>query len=226
MTDTTPQDAAAKDRIIRHMNADHQASLSYYLRHYANLSSRAAYKPFLRDISFSEMKIQTSDGRDHTIPFTPPMKSWAEARTRTVDMDREARLALDISDVRITAYEGPASVPQVVIFGLCLFTFVVFATKAWILPGTWFYDKVLPYFPGGPKVFLKICEVIAWPVLVLHAGEAYWLDRSRLRKHGVERGSALWYKWVVSCFVEGVGSFWRVDAMVKSKALEKERAKH
>jgi hypothetical protein len=141
-------------------------------------------------------------------------------------MDRESRSALDISPIAITEYEPPKSPLHITIFGLCIFTFVSFVTRNRIVEGTWFYDKVLPWYPGGPKWFLWCTKVIAFPVLVVHLGEAYWLDRSRLRKHGVDRATALWYKWIASCFIEGVGSFQRFDAIVKRKTLEAEKAKH
>jgi hypothetical protein len=220
------KDAAAKDRIIKHLNADHQKSLSYYLQHYKELSARAASKPLARDITFEALTIESVDGKSHTIPFNPPMKSWSEARMRTVEMDREARAALDISPISITAYEPPKSPAHLTVFGLCVFTFVVFVIRNRIVEGTWFYDNVLPWYPGGPKWFLWIAKVIALPVLGIHLGEAYWLDRSRLRKHGVERGTALWYKWIASCFIEGMGCFQRIDATVKRKTLEAEKAKH
>ena len=103
---------------------------------------------------------------------------------------------------------------------------MVFVTRKSIVEGTWFYDNILPWFPGGPEWFLWISKVIALPVLGIHLGEAYWLDKSRLRKHGVERGTALWSKWVASCFIEGAGCFHRIDATVKRKTLEAEKAKH
>jgi len=208
------------------MNADHQRSLSYYLQHFNELSASAASKPLLRDITFSSLTIQSADGKPHTIPINPPMKSWSEARTRTVEMDREARAALGISSILITSYEPPRSPLHVTVLALCLLTFVIFVTRAWIVDGTWVYDALLPWFPGGPTWFLGIAKAIALPVLGLHLGEAYWLDRSRLRKHGVEKGTALWYKWIASCFIEGMGCFQRIDATVKRKTLEAEKARH
>ena len=226
MADQASKDAVAKERIIKHLNNDHQKSLSYYLQHYKKLSSSVAYKPLVTDITFDALTIKTRGGESYPIPFNPPMKSWADARQRTVDMDGEARSALDISPIAITAYEPPLSPVHLTVFGLCIFTFVIFVTRNKIVPGTWFYDNVLPWYPGGPKWFLWIARVIALPVLGIHMGETYWLDRTRLRRHGVERGTALWYKWVASCFIEGMGCFQRIDATVKRKTLEAEKAKH
>ncbi|RDL40152.1 uncharacterized protein BP5553_00131 [Venustampulla echinocandica] len=219
----TPKDAAAKERIIKHMNADHQVSLSYYLQHFKKLSASEARSPLLEDVSFESMTVRASNGKTHSIPFNPPMKTWADARGRTVDMDREARDALDISDVRVTEYHRPRSPFHVFVFTACLFTMVIFMTRSKIVPGTWFYDKVLPWFPGGPEWFVWIVDMIGIPVLGIHLTEVFLLDRTRLRKYGVERGSSLWWKWMASCFIEGFGCFQRIDAMVRrtKKAIEK-----
>jgi hypothetical protein len=226
MADATSKDQAAKERIIKHLNADHQHTLSYYLRHYAQLSSRAARAPTLTDISFSAMTFRTRNGQTHMVPFNPPMKSWSEARTRTVEMDRVSRAALDISDIRITEYERPQSFFQFFVLAGCLLAFTVFSTMHMIVPGTFVYDRVLPWFPGGPEWFLWLVNAIALPVVAIHLAEAWWLDRSRLRKHGVERGTALWWKWICSCFMEGRGCFVRIDATVKRKRAEADKAKH
>ncbi|KUJ13593.1 uncharacterized protein LY89DRAFT_687627 [Mollisia scopiformis] len=226
MADQSSKDEAAKARIIKHMNADHADSVSYYLQHYCSLSPRAARGAALSDISLSAMTVRTVDNKTHTIPFTPPMTSWAEARTRTVDMDRESRSALDVSSIRITSYEPPRKRFHIFVFGICLFTFGVFAMRNKIVPGTWFYDVPLRYWPGGPEVFVWIARTIALPVVAIHLGEAYMMDTTRLRKHGVERGTSLWWMWVVSCFIEGYGCHQRIDAAVKKKTKEAEQAKH
>lgn len=224
--DQATKDAATKKRIISHLNADHQLSLSYYLRHYVHLSSREARSPTMTDISFTSMSIKSHDGKRHTIPITPPMKSFAEARTKSVEMDREAREGLDISNIRITAYEPPRKPAHVIVFGLCAMTFTFFLTRHKIVPGTWFYDIVLPWFPGGPEGFHWTVNLVFLPTLVIHAFEGFWFDRTRLRKHGVERGSALWFKWMASVCIEGFGCFQRIDTTVKRKMLEAEKAKH
>lgn len=154
------------------------------------------------------------------------MTSWAEARPRVVEMDRISREALGISDIQITEYEPPTSFLHVLIAGLCLYTAVIFSTMSYITPGTFFYDSILPYFPGGPEFFLWLAKTIAVPVMVIHVAEASLLDMSRLRKYGVERGSGLWFMWMGSCFIEGYGCFQRIDKTVKRKKREAEKAQH
>jgi hypothetical protein len=226
MADAAAKDAAAKDRIIQHLNKDHQRSLSYYLQHYNSISAWEASSPVLTDITFSHLVFRLSSGDRSTIPLYPPMTSWSEARIRTVEMDRDARAALDISSIQLTSYLPPKSLFHRTIFGLCVMTFVIFATKQWIVPGTFVYDKVLPWFPGGADWFLWISNGIALPVLGIHVFEAYKLDKTRLRRYGVERGSAVWWKWIASCFIEGLGCFQRIDREVKRKEVEAEKVKH
>jgi hypothetical protein len=226
MADQASKDAAAKERIIKHMNEDHQRSLSYYLQHYCRLSSRAASKATLSDISLTTLTLLDSYNKTHKIPFDPPMTSYAEVRPRVVEMDRESRAALGISSISITEYSPPSKPVHITIFALCALTFVIFTTQQHIQPGTFVYDRILPWFPGGPKWFLGLSRSLALPVLGIHTGEAYLLDRKKLRKYGVERGTALWWKWTLSCFIEGFGCFQRIDEVVKAKEIEAEKAKH
>jgi hypothetical protein len=219
---STDKDAATKTRILNHMNADHSASLTLYLRNYSNLPVGEASKPTLLDISLSSLTISSRSGTSHTIPLEPPMSSYAEARPRFVAMDEECRAALNISPYTITHYEAPKSFIHRTVFGLCLMTMVIFATKKYMVPGTFFYDDVLPWFPGGPKTFLMISDKVALPTVFIHLGEMVLLDQTKLAKHNVSRGSGLWWKWIISCMIEGFGTFQRINAMIGKQKKEKE----
>ncbi|QSZ31758.1 hypothetical protein DSL72_001326 [Monilinia vaccinii-corymbosi] len=216
------RDAATKTRILTHMNADHASSLSLYLRHYCQLSNGEASTATLRDISLSSLAISSKSGKSHTIPLEPPMSSYADARPRFVAMDSECRTGLNISPYTITRYEPPKTFFHRLVFALCLITMVTLATMSYIVPGTFFYDDVLPWFPGGAKTFLWIANKVAIPTVIIHVSEAIWMDRARLGKYNVERGSSLWWKWMISCLIEGYGSFARIDAMLKEQKKEKE----
>ncbi|KAF7905361.1 uncharacterized protein EAF01_005882 [Botrytis porri] len=219
---SSEKDAATKARIIKHMNADHAGSLSHYLQHYCQLSKSEVSKPNLLDITLSSLRISSKSGKTHTVPLDPPMTSYADARPRFVAMDSECHDALNISPYTITRYEPPKFFSHRLVFGLCLMTMVIFLTKSHIVPGTFFYDNVLRWFPGGPETFLWISETITMPTLALHVIEVIWMDRSRLSKYNVERGSSLWWKWMASCLVEGIVSYARIDAMIKQQKEEKE----
>ncbi len=226
MAEQASKDAAAKQRIIKHMNNDHADSLSLYLQHYSKLSASPARGATMTDISLSAMTIQTTDGKTHTISLKPPMSSFADARIRSVEMDREARSALDLSSIHLSTYLPPRKPEHVVVFALCSMAYINFATKHLMVPGTLFYGKVLPWWPGGPEGYLKIVDRVFWPMMAIHFTEALLLDRLRLRKYGVQRGSSLWWKWIVSVFIEGWGSWKRIDAEVERKTKEAEKAEH
>ena len=61
-------------------------------------------------------------------------------------------------------------------------------------------------------MFLACGHTLFWVVLVVHTLEAVWIHRSRLTRHGVATGSLLWWLWVLTTFVEGIGSIRRFDA--------------
>lgn len=219
------KDAASKQRIIKHMNDDHADSLAVYTQHFCKLSQSASKGAKLADIDLDGMTLSAS-GKEHRIPFSPPMKSYAEARARSVELDREARNGLGISSTKITTYLPPSSAVHIIVFGLCGFTLFSFVFYKLIVPGTTFYDVFLSFFPGGPETFKSIVRKIALPVTLIHVGESLLLERTRLRKYNVQRGSAVWWKWMASCMVEGFGTFQRIDVEVKRKELEAANAKH
>ena len=70
-------------------------------------------------------------------------------------------------------------------------------------------------FPGGVEQFTWLVEAIFVPVVALHVFETWLLERTKLQKFGVRRGSAVWWKWVVSVFIEGAMAFKRFDLVVE-----------
>jgi len=48
------------------------------------------------------------------------------------------------------------------------------------------------------------------------------LMRQRMKRHSVVTGSGVWWAWILSCFVEGITSFKRIDAFVRRS----DKAKH
>lgn len=220
----TPQDEAAKARIIKHMNADHAESLSYYLQHFSNVYSGAAEGATITSISLSSMTLKTTEGPEYTIPFNPPLKSWAEARERTVQMDKEARKALGISSIRITEYDPPRKPAQIILFGVLASTWAAILLQRFVVPGTWFYDVALSVYPGGPEMFKWMVQKTTIPFVAIHCVESFVLDWTKLSKHGVARGTALWWKWIASCMVEGFACFQRINETIakKEKVAEKE----
>jgi len=222
------KEAATKQRIITHMNNDHAESLSLYAQHYLQLSPRASQHAQLKDITLNGMTILTSSGQTHTIPFNPPMSSFADARPRVVEMDQASRRALGISSIKVDRYIPPTSPLHIFVFLVGGFMFSQFALYRYLNPSSapFYYNTILSYFPGGAETFKWLVRTLAIPVLLIHFGEAYMMDRTRLRRFNVPRGSALWWKWVVSCFIEGYGCWVRIDKEVRRKEKEADKAAH
>lgn len=218
-------DQQRKDRIINHMNRDHQRELSHFLRHYASASQSAARSPTIRDLSMSELTIE-AQGKEHSVPISPPLASWADARTRFVEMDAVARKALGISDVRLEEYQRPRRIESF-IFGAVTFYFLCFATLPWVVPGTRAWAVIDSFFPvRGATGYCRLVKGIFWPVLGIHLVEVVLLDKWRMQPHGVQRFSRLWWMWELSCFFEGFGAFRRSQAIIERKRAEKESKSH
>ena len=228
-----PSEAAIKQRVINHMNTDHQDSLIRYLEHYHHLSSFTARHATLNNITLSSLEIHLpppfpglGSPSYFTIPITPNMNSWADARPKVVAMDHEAVVALQRSDVTIKSYVPPYGFMMVVMVA-CALTFICFANRGNFSPGSLFYSM---FKLGSVPQFARFCYAIQ-PLLmafmvVLHAGEAWWMITGRLRRHTVPTGSWLWWAWVGSTFIEGTGAFVRFDALVKREEERKAKAKH
>lgn len=218
------EESARKDRIISHMNRDHTREMSHYLQHYNSLSKRQAARPSLRDISLDALHIRAG-GFNHTVPFVPPLASWADARPRLVEMDGIARGALGVSDIVITTYAPPRPAHCIVLFAVSFYFFSA-ASLPWLVPGTGAWALLDWAFPGGAAMFRWLVKTIFFPVLAIHVGEAYFLDRLRLSRHGIERWSTTWLLWQVSCFLEGYNVWVRFDELVAEKQKQKDAKKH
>ena len=225
MTDQATKDTAAKKRIITHMNADHQDSLIRYLEHYCNLSSFAARNARLTDITLDGMTIASSGTKLHDVPIKPPMTAWSEARPRVVDMDAEAAEGLGRSNVTVKRYKEPRGFMTVVMVA-CLLTYVAFSRRSNFTAGSMLYDMLLWYVPRFSNFCWKVQPLVIYPMVVVHAGRAIYMERSRLRKHTVKMFCGIWWLWMVSTFVEGQGAFMRFDEAVRDEEERKAKAKH
>ena len=219
------KNAAAKQRIITHMNADHQDSLIRYLEFYAHLSVFAARNAKLKDITFDYMSIASSNNNVHKVPIKPPMTSWAEARPRAVAMDAEAVKGLGRSSVTVKRYKGPRGWMTAVMV-ICALTMLAFVRRGNFVPGSLLYDGLLISVPGFAKFCWMVQPLIFFVVLTAHAAEAVHMERSRLRKHTVRMFSRTWWMWMVSNFVEGWGAFVRFDEVAREEEEKREKAKH
>lgn len=219
------KDAAAKSRIITHMNSDHQESLIRYLQHYAHLSAFSARNAHLTDLTFSSLTILSSPRTPHLIPIDPPMTSWSDARPRVVAMDAEATSALGQSSITVKRYKRPRGF-WAVVWVAAFVTFLAFSRRANFRPGSVLFDGSLYRVPGFAGFCWRIQRLVIWPMVVLHAGEALYMARGRLERHAVRMFGVVWWLWVGSTFVEGYGASVRFDEVVREEEERRKGAKH
>ncbi|KAI0432283.1 putative integral membrane protein [Xylaria sp. FL1042] len=213
-------------RIMAHMNKEHSDDLKRYLQAFNGLSSSAASAATLTDLTFDALTIQSASGI-HSVPITPPMKSFADARVRLVDMAERAQAQLGgLSDVRVNIFEGPRGGGLLSFLGVSFYLVSAAALALGVLrPGTAAWRLLGAYFPyKGAEGFAWSVRTIAVPVAVIHFTEAWWMAHSRLAKYGVQMGSRLWFLWVLETFVEGFPAIRRFDGIVAEERRKKEAA--
>lgn len=177
-----------------------------YVEHFCSVSSFAARKARLIDMSLGSMSIDVS-GKQYTIPLEPPMQSWREARERVIQMDKDCLAALGRSDITIKQYTRPRGA-HAVIFTVCALTYVLVSRRANALPGSLIYDHVLKYAPGLASFTAQVQPAVLALMVAIHVVEASIMAR-RLQRHNVALLSGLWWKWVASSSIEGFGALQR-----------------
>ncbi|KAL2130647.1 hypothetical protein VTI74DRAFT_6128 [Chaetomium olivicolor] len=231
---------AQKARTISHMNNDHRPDMRHIAALYpgsppipSSYHASSAEDPLMTDVSLSSITLRLpATDSTHVVAFVPPLASWDDRRTRLVEMARNARAALGISDdgdeegnrkgkgkgkVVVNEYMPPRVPYDITIFLAVLFYYFTFALlqMGCFAPGTLPATVVeMVRFPYGLEGFRWLVKTIFVPVLGIHLAETWWLERSRLRKFGVRRGSAVWWLWVGSVFIEGAMAFKRFDIVV------------
>ncbi|ORY06237.1 integral membrane protein-like protein [Clohesyomyces aquaticus] len=225
MATTDAQDAAARERIIKHMNADHRDSIRRCIEHALGVSCWQTGDARMTDISLDKMKFAFGDNKV-AVPFDPPMKTFREARERLVQMDKDAVKALRRSDITVKIFIPPyAHLHHLFNFSLCLVTFACFSKPSNFTPGSFLYDLLLYRVPSFASFCLKIQPTLITIMLAIHIVEAAVMVK-KMEKHSVVPLSGLWWSWVGSCFIEGFTAFNRLNGMVAQKKKEKEAKSH
>lgn len=259
MSDQASKDEAAKARIISHMNADHHDSVSTirveevchlfmenvqvvrYLENYHHLPGYQAYNGKISDASLEHIAFECA-GLKYRTALDPPMTSFREARERLVQMDKECLKALDRSDITVKEYIPPTGL-YLVLFLIVSTTLVAFSSKGNFEAGSLISGIV-------PNWFAKFCWTIQpfifYGMCFIHGAEAAHMSRGRLRKHNVNVRSRVWWSWMGTTFIEGVGAYNRLvffpplsnvalfsnqddgrfDHMIRQKRAEKDKQKH
>jgi len=209
-------DAAAKSRVIAHMNKDHKEDLSLYLRHFKSLTPAEASNPEMTDVDLDSVTIRSASGT-HTFAIHPPMKSWNDRRETLANMTYLARDALE--PVAIGMWTRPRG-QDLLVASMVSFYFLCFGLVqgGYVEPGSDAWRGLdEAKFPWGAWGFVTLVNLIFIPVLVIHVTEVWYFDRTRLSRHGIRRGSRLWWQWTASNFLEGYCAFIRFDGLVKSE---------
>lgn len=226
MADSAAKDAAAKQRIITHMNNDHWDSLIRYLEYFCHLSSVAARHAQLTDIDFDGLTLRANGGSSYRVPIKPSMTSWADVRPRVVAMDAEVVAGLNRSNITVKRYARPKGVTAVVLLVLIISSFLMLFKRSNFQPGSFLHDIILVYVPGFARFGFRVQPLAFYSMVLIHLGECIYMVRGRLQKHTVPTFSKLWWKWALSSLVEGYGSFVRFDEIVKEEELKRKNAKH
>ncbi|EME49176.1 hypothetical protein DOTSEDRAFT_19643 [Dothistroma septosporum NZE10] len=214
MASTDARDAAAKNRIMTHMNNDHHDSIIRYLQHYGKVSLLAAYDGSITDVALDSMTL-SCHGRDYRIPFEPTMSSYREARERVVELDKECRKALRHSDITVKKYIPPNSSLYLIEFAVILSTFLAYGQRWWFMAGGP-VDRVWPAFA---RFSWTIQPWLISLMVMIHGAEAIYFASSRLLSHSISPRSLVFWLWTGSCFVEGQFAFRRFDEYVKAQRL-------
>lgn len=210
----------SKDFIIKHMNADHGASLQLFLQAFNDVSARDAQGAQLEDLGLDNLIIRAS-GTRYAVPIDPPMKDYNEARSRMVALHQGSLQKLGRSDITLTKYIPPHSY-QIVIFGLCLFTYVSCFKRSNLLPGSFVYEYLgYKYVPDFAYFVYAIQPLLLSLMVAIHVFECTLLSFTKLKPHNVPVFSGLWFVWTASCFIEGAGTFQRIGQFVKEEQAKK-----
>jgi len=161
-----------------------------------------AYSGAISDVSLDTL-VFSCGHKTYKTPFQPPLTSFREVRERVVQMDKECLAGLSRSDITVQEFI-PARGPYLVLFVIVTATLAAFRTRANLESG-----GLIATF--APEAFTRFCWTIQpfvlYPMLLIHGCEAYWMATGRLRRHSVNMRSDIWWKWVGTTFVEGVGAF-------------------
>jgi hypothetical protein len=143
----------------------------------------------------------------YQIPINPPMKALSEARSRLVEMDADCIKELGRSPITVNAYKYPKGF-HTLVFWLTCSTYIMLLREQHVHPGSVFYDYHLRWIPYFPYIAQTYRLHILALMVIIHGGETYIMS-GQLKKHSVVLFSVVWWQYMISCFIEGFGSFQR-----------------
>lgn len=136
-------------------------------------------------------------------------------------MTSHRRNNVNTGAITITEYATPSPLDWFAI-GCMLALFGSGAASPWIIPGSQIWKLLTQYFPGGAEQALWMARTLVPLLALAHAGEVVLFDQLRMQRHGVRRWSRVWWMWEISCAVEGIRAWKRIDRVVKHKKMGKQ----
>lgn len=124
--------------------------------------------------------------------------------------------------VKITKY-APPTAPDAFVLVTLLGLYGLGASAPWITPGTEVWGLLNQHVPGGAERVVWVARTVVPLIVGAHLLEAIVFDILRLQRHGVPRFSALWWKWEISTFLEGMAVWKRVGKVIAAAEKEAKR---
>lgn len=120
------------------------------------------------------------------------------------------------SPVQITTYERPRGLAALV-FGGAVFSYICLTGVIFIPDENSLWHIFDTISSGRAESFRWIIKTGVPPLVVIHSIEAIAFDRTRLTRHGVPRWGLLWWKWVLTCWIEGFTCWQRFASAITTK---------
>ncbi|KAF2760475.1 hypothetical protein EJ05DRAFT_286059 [Pseudovirgaria hyperparasitica] len=220
---------ATAQRIITHMNTDHQDTLTRFLEHHHSLPSHLARTATLTSLTPTTLTITTtSPPKQYTIPLTPPLHpSLTDARTRLTEMDTASLAHLhNHTPITLKTYIPPTR-KHILILALVALGLFSFTYPAQFHPSHPLYTLIWRHTPNLAATLSKErnARVGLGLMVGIHAAECVLMHFRKLRVLGVETGSWVWWAWMGSTFAEGLGCFERINGFVKGEVAARREGK-
>ncbi|KAK3314693.1 hypothetical protein B0H66DRAFT_563405 [Apodospora peruviana] len=237
---------AAKERTISHMNKDHAADLQHILQHYNKLPASACQNVQMVDMDLSSLTLTTSalggakeSLATYTVKIDPPMAAWNDRRARLIEMTMAARSVFGIATPETSpdhsspdqsigsrmTYHLPRGAEWISAVGVTVYFLSFFLVRAGFFssPESVQSKAVETLFPvDGVRGFCWFVNKMFWPVLIIHLTESFLVERTRLAREGVPKGSKVWFMWLASTFLEGYPAFGRFNWVAEGLRKEGE----
>ncbi|KAK9348547.1 hypothetical protein V1522DRAFT_398904 [Lipomyces starkeyi] len=214
-----------KQRIISHMNKDHQVSLKDYLLYYKGIVPTRNIE--MRDVTLEYVTIgyeivhnKGIDQLEAKIEFNPPMNSLADARDVLVGMAMQASEGLGYATITpLDKFIPPTwrSIPIILL--VLVSTYCVYWNPASINDKEFVLRKYKVY---DIEIVPKLIKTAYWSAIVYHAIEALilYIWTGMYRVPTLKR-----IVWCVCAFLEGFPAIGRFRTLMEEKDKTSEDTK-